>query len=100
MLKYPGGSGNMKAIILIILVIVNIFTVYKFLFNAIFRNSDDFAEAVRYSFTPNFISLLRGEYWKDKVGEFKLGMFILLCIAATAVEYGIIAIILSWIIKP
>ena len=49
----------MKAIILIILVIVNIFTVYKFLFNAIFRNSDDFAEAVRYSFTPNFISLKR-----------------------------------------
>ena len=90
----------MKAIILIILVIANIFTVYKFLFNAIFKNGDDFTKAVRYSLTPDIISLLRGKYWKDKVGEFKLGMFIFLCIAVTAVEYGIIVSILSLIIKP
>lgn len=88
----------MEAIIVVTLIVINFFTVYKFLFNAIFRNRGDFNEAVRYSFTPNIISLFRGEYWKDKVGEFKLGMFIVLCIVATVIEYGIINGILRWII--
>ena len=89
----------MEAIIVVALIIINFFTVYKFLFNAIFSNRDDFNESVRYSFTPNIISLFRGEYWKDRVGEFKLGIFINLCIVATVMEYGIINAILRWIIE-
>lgn len=80
----------MEIFILIGLIIINIFTVYKFLFNMMFSDMDDFNESLRYSFTPDVFSLFRGEYWKDQVGEFKLGFFIILCIIATAVEYWII----------
>lgn len=76
--------------IIIALIIINTFTVYRFIYHIIFRDSDDFNKSVRYSLTPNVISLFRGEYWKDRAGEFKLGVFITLCIIATALEYGII----------
>lgn len=72
---------------------------YKFLFNLIFNDTDDFNDSLRYSFTPNFISLFRGEYWKDRVGEFKLGFFIFLCIIVTAIEFGIINSLLQGIIR-
>jgi hypothetical protein len=99
---YDGYRSNLEevktmgAIIVAGLIIINFFTVYKFLFNAIFRDRDDFNESIRYSFTPNIISLFRGQYWKDRVGEYKLGMFIILCIVATVMEYGIINLILRW----
>jgi len=80
----------MEIFISIALIIVNVFTVYKFLFNIIFRDRDDFNESVRYSFTPDIISLFSGKYWKDRAGEFKLGIFITLCIIATIVEYQIV----------
>ena len=59
----------MEVIIVVGLIVINSFTVYKFLFNVIFGSKDAFNESVRYSFTPNIISLFRGEYWKDKVGS-------------------------------
>ena len=88
----------MEIVIIIILVIINAFTVYKFLYNLIFNDADDFNESLRYSFTPNIFSLFRGEYWKDRLGELKLVFFIILCILATAIEYGIIKAILQGII--
>jgi hypothetical protein len=95
--KYSGGGKAMEAIIVVGLIVINFFTVYKILFNLMFRNRDDFRESVRYTFTPNIISLFRGEYWKDKVGEFKLGVFLMLCIMATVIEYGVINALLRWI---
>lgn len=80
----------MAIFILVALIIVNTFTVYKFLFNMIFDDTDDFNESVRYSLTPDMFSLFKGRYWKDRVGEFKLGFFIILCIIATTIEYWII----------
>lgn len=80
----------MEIVIIITLLIINTFTVYRFLFNLIFSDTDDFSESLRYSFTPNIFSLFRGEYWKDRVGEFKLSYFIILCIIATVIEYEII----------
>ena len=88
----------MGAIIVIILIFINIFTVYRLLFNIIFGNADEFEKSVRYSLTPDIISLFRGEYWKDQVGEFKIGIFIITCIIATIVEYRVISGILQWII--
>lgn len=88
----------MEAIIVVGLIVINFFTVYKFLFNLMFRNRDDFRESVRYTLIPNIISLFRGEYWKDKVGEFKLGVFLMLCIMATVIEYGAINALLRWMI--
>ena len=89
----------MEAIIVGALIIINFFTVYKFIFNVIFSNREDFYDSVRYSFTPNIISLFRGEYWKDRVGEFKLGIFIFLCIAVTGLEYMVFNGILRWILN-
>jgi len=88
-----------EAIIVGALIIINFFTVYKFIFNVIFSNREDFYDSVRYSFTPNIISLFRGEYWKDRVGEFKLGIFIFLCIAVTGLEYMVVNGILRWILN-
>jgi len=88
-----------EAIIVVALIIINFFTVYKFIFNVIFSNREDFYDSVRYSFTPNIISLFRGEYWKDRVGEFKLGIFIFLCIAVTGLEYMVVNGILRWILN-
>lgn len=79
------------------LVIVNIFTVYRVLFKMVFSDSDDFNESVKYSLTPNIISLFRGEFWKDRKSEFKLGAFIFLCVIATAIEFWIVNGILQWI---
>jgi len=80
----------MEIFISIALIIVNVFTVYKFLFSIIFRDKDDFNESMRYSFTPDIISLFKGKYWKDQAGEFKLWIYITLCIIATIVEYQIV----------
>ena len=80
--------------LIIPLIIVNIFTVYKFIFHMIFRDMDDFNESIRYRLTPDIFSLFRGEYLKDRVGEFKLSFFILLCVVTTVVEYGIVKEIL------
>ena len=108
---YFCGAGNnwyrnvlervkaVEAIIVVALIIINFFTVYKFIFNVIFSNREDFYDSVRYSFTPNIISLFRGEYWKDRVGEFKLGIFIFLCIAVTGLEYMVVNGILRWILN-
>lgn len=89
----------MEFIIVVALIIINFFTVYRFLFNSIFHSRDDFNKSVRYSYTPDIISLFRGEYWKDKAGEFKLGIFVVLCIVATVIEYEIIKGIVQWIIN-
>ncbi|MBU5427050.1 hypothetical protein KQI41_11555 [Tissierella pigra] len=80
----------METIVIIALIIINIFTIYKFLFNLIFIDKDDFNKSVGYSLTPDIISLFRGEYWKDRGGEIKLGFFIMLCIIVTVFEYSIV----------
>ena len=85
-------------IIIILLIIINIFTVYRFLFNIIFDSVNEFNESFRYSLTPDIFSLFRGEYWKDRMGELKFEMFIGLCIIATAIEFLIVNGILQRII--
>lgn len=52
----------MEVVIIITLLIINTFTVYRFLFNLIFSDKDDFSDSLRYSFTPNIFSFFRGEY--------------------------------------
>lgn len=89
----------MGIVILVTLIIINTFTVYKLLFNMIFMDNDDFNESLRYSLTPDIMSLFRGRYWKDRAGEFKLGFFIVLCIIATTIEYWIINGIIQGIIS-
>lgn len=84
--------------LIIFLIIINIFTVYKYLFGFFFNDNEDFQESIRYTFTPNIISLFRGEYWKDRIGEFQLSMFIFSCVAVTVIEYSIIKGVINLII--
>ena len=74
----------------IILIIINYLTVYKYLFNIFFIDKKDFDESLRYTLTPDFISFFRGEYWKDRMGEMKLGIFIISCLIVTVIEYQMI----------
>lgn len=89
---------SISGFIVLILIIINSFTVYKFIFNQIFIDYDDFQESLRYLLTPDFISFFRGEYWKDRTAEFKFGFFVILCVMVTIVEYWIINGIIQAII--
>jgi hypothetical protein len=76
-------------IIFIILLVINI-PAYRVYYSMIFRDKDDFSESVRYSFTSDLFSLFRGEYIKDRIGEFKLGIFVFACIFTVIIEFMII----------
>jgi hypothetical protein len=85
---------NIKTLLIVILLVLNI-PIYRKIFYFIFRDSDDFRESVRYSFTPDIFSLLRGRYWKDQMGELKLSIFIVACIAVVFLEYLVIGSLLN-----
>ena len=52
------------------------------LFHLFFEDMEDFGEAFRYSLTPDFVSLLRGEWMEDYWQSMKLGIFLLLVLGA------------------
>ncbi|WP_028551565.1 hypothetical protein [Paenibacillus sp. UNC451MF] len=80
---------NWSILILILLFIIN-YPVYRFIFKLFFYDADEFEESVRYSFTPNFISFFRGEYWKDKFSTVKLQAYSLVCIIVVVLEFALI----------
>lgn len=82
-------------IILVPLLIWLDLRLFKIYFNFFFEDADDFSESVKYSFIPDVFSLFRGEYIKDRVGEFKLGIFIVLCILTIVLEVSIVKGVLS-----
>jgi len=47
-------------------------------FRLMFPSNDEFAESVKYSFTPDIVSLFKGEYSKDYLGELRLGGWLFL----------------------
>ena len=61
---------------LIVSIIVAFFA-GRFLFRIIFDGRDDFFDCLRLSFTPDIISLFRGEYWQDFTQSLKLSGFLL-----------------------
>jgi len=52
---------------------------FMFIGRFFFRSRENFLEAVKFSFTPNLISLLFGEYGRDVWTSFKLAVFIIVC---------------------
>src|SRR5437762_14327389 len=67
--------------LVLILVFANI-AVYVLIGWMIFGTWGNFFEAVRFWFTPDIISLFRGEYWEDRWESMKLGFWLLGCAAA------------------
>lgn len=62
------------------------------LFSLFFDGLDDFLECVRYYFTPDIVSLFRGEYSEDRWSEIKLGVWIALSIGSGVLTY-------FWVLK-
>ncbi|WP_234340163.1 hypothetical protein [Gorillibacterium timonense] len=73
----------------LVLLVANI-PVYRYLFRVFFGSRDEFREAVKYSFTPDLLSLFRGRYWKDQFGEAKLSFFFFCCVMAVVVEFVVL----------
>jgi hypothetical protein len=82
-------------IILILILLVINFPVYRFLFSLIFTSSEDYDEAVRYTFTPNIISLFRGQYWDDKFRSMQLSFYIFMCALPVFLEYLFVQFIIG-----
>jgi len=59
---------------------------FKFFYSTIFSDEEDFNDSIKYSFTPDIFSLFKGEYIKDNFAEFKLGLFMFLCIGTVVLE--------------
>lgn len=89
----------LELIIFFILIIINSFTVYRFYFHMFFKDVDDINESIRFTLTPDLFSLFRGEYLKDRIGEFKLGLFIMLCFITTMIEYAFVYDLIIRIIR-
>ena len=56
------------------------------LFKVIFSGKDDFFDCVKFWFTPDIVSMFRGDYWDDHWAEFKL---IIWLAVSFAVGYGV-----------
>ena len=65
----------------------------KFLFRHLFADMEDFWDCVRHAFTPDIISMFRGEYGEDLANSFRLGVFALGCfLSGLATFLGIMKI--------
>jgi hypothetical protein len=56
-------------------------------FQWFFPREGDFSEVIYYYFKPDFLSLMDGEYTKDRMCEFKLGAWTFLGSAAGAATF-------------
>lgn len=77
---------SLEGIAVIVLILVNI-PVYRFLFRLFFVDEEDYDKSVKYVFTPNLLSLFRGEYFKDRMATARLKFYIFLCAIVVILEY-------------
>lgn len=89
---------RLELVIIIFLLFLNI-PVYKVLFRVFFVDNDDYNETVRHTFTPNIISLFRGEYWKDKLNTTRLQFFIMICVGIVVLEYLVLNKVMKFLHK-
>lgn len=83
----------MNIVLILLLVFINI-PLYKIVFNMFFASKEEFNESIRYSFIPDIVSLFRREYIKDIGSQFKLQVYIFICIAAIGIEFVILKALL------
>ena len=77
----------MNTTLLIILVVVINIPVFMLVGWVIFKDWEGFWEAIKYWIMPDWISMLRGEYFDDFLSEAKLLYFAIVCGALVFVEY-------------
>lgn len=59
----------LELIILLIIIIINSFTVYRFYFHMLFKDVDDFNQSIRFKFTPDFFLYLEENTLKIEWGN-------------------------------
>ncbi|GAA0120811.1 MULTISPECIES: hypothetical protein [Clostridium] len=84
--------------LIFILIVINI-PIYKIIFKLIFNDMDELKESIKYHLTPDFFSLLRGEYFNDIRSQFKLSCFIISCGSLVALEYYFINKIIDLVVR-
>jgi hypothetical protein len=77
-----------------LLILVNIPLYYGF-YRLLFRDLQDFIDAIFYWFKPDLWSWLDGEFFEDFWAELKLGAFIFLCAGCVYLEIGALKPILA-----
>ena len=63
----------------------------RILFGIFFRNRRHFLECLRYTYQPDWLSLWRGEFWRDVGGSLRFGiwLFVTCCAAIVAMMLSI-----------
>jgi hypothetical protein len=84
------GGNDMTLKGWIILVIVNI-PLYLGIAWVLFRTWGNFWRSIWFWLTPDRISMLRGKYFADRWAEFKLFLWLILCIACVIAEAYLIS---------
>jgi hypothetical protein len=79
----------MYIILLIGLIILNV-PIYKSILKFAYPKKQDLNKALQYSVTPDFISLLRGEYLQDWAAEKTLQLVITVSAAVVGLEFTFI----------
>ena len=78
----------MNKTVLLILAILNIPIFISFA--SMLFGKGGFTETLRYAFTPDFISALRGEFWEDRWAELMFAVWLVICVALVLAEYACI----------
>ncbi|WP_395377417.1 hypothetical protein [Marinicella sp. W31] len=62
----------------VILSILAAVATLKLSFSWFFDDQEDLMESVRFWFTPDIISIFRGEFWRDELSSFKLIIWLMI----------------------
>jgi hypothetical protein len=74
-----------QAVLILSLAVVNL-PVYYFLYRMLYRDAQEFVDALVFWFKPDLWSALNGEYWDDVWAEMKLGLFLTACSGTVMLE--------------
>ena len=75
------------SIFIVLIPLLVTLTVGKLVFRLVFDDTNDFWDCVRFSLTPNLISLSRGQFSEDIRKSMRLGFFMILVIGSGAITF-------------
>lgn len=81
-------EGILFALYWIVLIALDLFILWK-LGTLLYPTKEEFFESLKYVFTPDIVSLFRGEYMRDRMAEFKIGLIPLVGMILIFIEIAI-----------